>query len=413
MSKTHEFATKEAADAARETFSDVVCPVDDDRRLKTVAFVEDVGGRTWAEIIDEAADGHAERDRQTGQEPLTRGERDRFDFSNPGLNVPKLRSIKGIAAAEGVDDWTSFIDRRLTVDEHREVMARAARDESGGADRREETAVEKQARAAHTARGSECDHARGHCENGNASACEFLQETCDVEQSTVAGFIVDGGGAVPFEDLPGEVKGALSRSWTGYKTAVRRLNRLLADVDDELANAEQSASAIVAIEESVSDVETSEFRALAGHHGQLADLAADHTGRLHGQPGAALARREPTRPSGDVATDQEVREHVRAVDPPEEASDAAVATAVDGVDAGHEWTDTREDPETAGTLFEHAENDPERATGPSEDHRRAQNSGYLRSGTRGRAEGVSSRDALGQFTATGGERTLANFETDE
>ncbi len=51
--------------------------------------------------------------------------------------------------------------------------------------------------------------------------------------------------------------------------------------------------------------------------------------------------------------------------------------------------------------------------GPSEEHRRAQNNGYLRSGSRGFDEEASAREGLGQFAATGGEQTLDEFEDDE
>lgn len=41
--------------------------------------------------------------------------------------------MKAIFADEGVDDWTAWYDPELTVDEHREVAARAA---TGGAGKR-------------------------------------------------------------------------------------------------------------------------------------------------------------------------------------------------------------------------------------------------------------------------------------
>ncbi|MCU4716993.1 hypothetical protein [Halapricum hydrolyticum] len=54
MSPTVEFGSKDAADAAREQWGEHLCP-DDDRRLKTVAFVEDVPDRVIERAELEAA----------------------------------------------------------------------------------------------------------------------------------------------------------------------------------------------------------------------------------------------------------------------------------------------------------------------------------------------------------------------
>lgn len=433
MSERIEFGSKGAADAAREEFAEHVCPIDDDRRLKTVAFVSDLPDDVREGIETGATVSFADERETYPQRSLTDGEKQTLRRRPGGWNwnehgLAAMR-VKGALLAEGVPsgDWLEFYE---TGEDYSAALARveeqkattaatgAANALSGDpADADEGMTAGERARATEQAGGDGCDHARGHCESGDAAACQFLTNHCGLEQSTISEHIVEAGGAVPFDDLPGEVKGALSRSWNGYKTAVRRLAELLAAVDEELTHAEQAASAIVSIEDVVADSDTSEFRALAGHHAYLGDLAADHAGRLHGQPGAALARREPPRrPPEDPP---ESGDGTDADDP----ADGGVApptdpTAEGGDDPSEQWVDRRGDRDVAaeaeGTLYEHAENDPEEAAdGASETHRRAQNEGYLRGGTRGLAEGVSARDGLGRYTATGGERTLDRFETDD
>ncbi|WP_255198020.1 hypothetical protein [Halorarius litoreus] len=283
MSHEIEFGTRSEANDVREEYDELLCSVDDDRRRKTVALVSDTDDETLQQLRTRAAASRADRQGGGGQASLTDGERDRIDFSVGRASVPHARSVKGIARDAGVDDWNSYYDPELTVDEHREVMDRAARDESGArmdAERSDEQrAADLQAQA-----GSECNHARDHCEHGDPDACEFLREECGLDDSDVETLLGGEEGATSYDDLDGATKGALSRAWQGYKVGVRRLPSILDDLEEELAQVERAAAAIRAIESDLDGEATDEFEALRGHHERLADLATNHAGPRHGQP---------------------------------------------------------------------------------------------------------------------------------
>ncbi|WP_254272158.1 hypothetical protein [Haloarcula marina] len=261
MTERIEYGSKDAADAARERREDYLCPVDDDRRLLTVAYVSDTPDAVLEDERLRAEDGKGERSSGPGQVPLSDAERDRLDYSQPRANEGHARSVKGIAQAEGVEDWTSYYDGTLTVDEHREVMQRAGRE--SGDQRRTESVEEKAGRAARRARKEGCDHAEGGCENGDPEACEFLQNVCGYSEDEVAQFLDDdrddegeqtelvtvGGDEYPEMELRPEVAGALRKSWTGYKGAIRELEAAISQVRESTINARQAWRAINRIRE--------------------------------------------------------------------------------------------------------------------------------------------------------------------
>lgn len=347
VSQRIEFGTKAAADQFRDEHDEHVCPLDDDRRLKTVAVIDDTPEWVFEQAEIEAASGRADRDGGAGQVELTEREREEIDFSTGRANVPWAKSVKGIARSEGVDDWLAHVDESLTVDEHREVMERAARDDRG---RRldEETSADDRLADAEAAAGSQCNHARGHCEHGDPDACEFLQMACGYDEEDVQSLLSDfeADEVTSFEDLPGEVQGALSRAWTGYKVGVRRLPSLLDDVAEELAFAEEAAAAIAAIEGQLADADHREFEALAAHHERLQGLADQHPRRDHGQP--------------EYETDDDLGEFVDDRDGDQEADDGPT-----------EWEDQ------------------------GREHRAAQQDGYLRKSTEEKQ--ASDRDGLGRY----------------
>jgi len=239
MSPTVEFGSKDAADAAREQWADHLCP-DDDRRLKTVRFVEDVPDRVLERAELEAADSRDEHESGPGQAELTDHERDRIDFSKGRANVPWAQSIKAIATDAGVDDWTAHVDPTLTVDEHREVMEQAAREDQGQRMDAEDSAIEKAGQHSRRAQSNECDHARGHCEHGDPDACEFLQERCGFDEDEVATILDDS------EDMPGRIQGARSQLWTQYqvgpanaKEAAAAINEINRQYGDDLVSFEE------------------------------------------------------------------------------------------------------------------------------------------------------------------------------
>lgn len=264
MSPTVEFGSKSAADAARETWDEHLCP-DDDRRLKTVRFVGDVPDDVLERAELEAAESLGERESGPGQAELTEHEKDRIDFSKGRANTMWARSIKAIAKNEGVDDWTAHIDPQLTVDEHREVMEQASRDDQGSRMDAEESAREKAGRHSRRAQSNECDHAKGHCEHGDPEACEFLTETCGYDPDEVDQLLADREPDRPDPVHPddrgieGKTAGAYKRSLSGYKGAVATLRELIDAVREERQNAEQAWAAMATIRrENGRDVEEPE-----------------------------------------------------------------------------------------------------------------------------------------------------------
>ncbi len=303
MTERIEYGTKAAADAAREKHEEYLC-TDDDRRLKTVAYSSDTPDSVLETERIEAADGRGERTDGPGQVPLSDSERERIDFSQKRANTAHARSVKGIAQAEGVEDWVSYYDGTLTVDEHREVMADAARE--SGSRSAEESVEEKAGRAARAAQSSQCDHARGHCENGDPEACEFLTETCGYSEEEIGEFIDDtpageteqtelvtvGGGEYPEMEVTPETAGALRRGWQGYKAGVSDLEAAMSQARDSVINARQAWRAVNRIREANGQEPMHPDRlhtlldALDGMPGSIPEVRTlDHYGPTDDRPG--------------------------------------------------------------------------------------------------------------------------------
>jgi hypothetical protein len=155
---------------------------EDDARESTVKLKEDVPERALEDVTGEAADSKRYKAEQYGQAELTEAEKKKIDFSK--TNVMHARSAKAIARGKGVDDWTSFYDETLEVDEHRGVYESAKKDERGrsglGRDPNSEAAqAEKQARAHQRRKEGELDNAKDHAFQGDRDAQGFVQERVD------------------------------------------------------------------------------------------------------------------------------------------------------------------------------------------------------------------------------------------
>lgn len=287
MTERIEYGGKTAADAARDRHSEHLCPVDDDRRLKTVAYASDAPDSVLDTERLEAADGRAERSDGPGQAPLSDNEKDRIDFSADRANVPHARAVKGIAQAEGVEDWVAYYDGTLTVDEHREVMERAAT-ESGKRTDDTESADEKAGRAARSARSNQCDHAKGHCQHGDPEACEFLVETCEYSEQEIDQLLADRAPESRPEPthpddrgpLTGKQKGALKRSWTGYKGAIEGLEAAISALQENWKHAQQAARAINAVRTATGQ-ELMHFDRLEEEQADLLDLTREMAADCH------------------------------------------------------------------------------------------------------------------------------------
>lgn len=154
----------------------------DDARTSTVELKENVPERALDDITGEAADSKAHRAQQYGQAELSRQEKKKIDFSE--TNVMHARSAKAIARGKGVDDWLSYYDPTLEVDEHRGVFESANRDERGrrglGRDpNSEEVVAEKRARAHQPRQQNELGNAKQYAFQGDRDAQGFVQERVD------------------------------------------------------------------------------------------------------------------------------------------------------------------------------------------------------------------------------------------
>jgi len=300
VSQRIEFGSKQAADAARNQFEEYICPVDDDRRLKTVAFVSDAPDGVLDQAEAQALDSRESEQLSTDMAgPLGQETRDRISemggFDGPATTF-SWRRAKAIFAREGLTDKFSdalgFIADYEDPQEGAEAWIRQARESdatqgtmsaSGGArDVGEEDTRQqmKAAEAGRTAQAEGCDHARGHCENGEPEACEFLQQTCGYSEEEVeeilgladdrhqgeteqTDLVTVGGGRFPEMQVTPEEAGALRRAWRSYKAGVGSIEGLLSDLRTEVVRTRQAWATI---------------NRLRGEHDQP-DL---HPDRLHG-----------------------------------------------------------------------------------------------------------------------------------
>lgn len=289
-----EFGSRDDANAARNEFADHVCPVDDDRRFKTVQLVSDTPDSVLDAVRARAEESRAERDDSIGQSEFTESERDRIDFSGD-MNVLRAQSIKALAERHNVSDWTSHLDETLTVDEHRQIMREAGREGGGARDDMDQLDAERQADAARRTQSDGCDHARDHCEHGDQEACEFLKTTCGFDDSEVNRLLAatDGGRVVDDQDdlvtvgegdesmrVRPEVAGALSRSWQGYRSGMAAVEDALDQLDDAWSDAQAAARAINEIRDEHGQG-MMHFDALEGAQADLLDFLRDAAGDCH------------------------------------------------------------------------------------------------------------------------------------
>jgi len=158
-----------------------------DRRHTTVEVREDaVDADTIDRMTAEAAETHAERD-GVGQDALTDAEAERVAEKPDYTPQDRFaaRRAKAIARDVGVDDWITPFDPTLTAGEQREIYEGFREDETGDRVDSEDEALSLLADAHRTAQAEECDHAEGHCRNGDPEACEFLIEECGYEPADV------------------------------------------------------------------------------------------------------------------------------------------------------------------------------------------------------------------------------------
>lgn len=151
---------------------------DDDRRSTTVKLQGRVPDSLIQRVREEAADSREAEAQKSGQAGLSDRDRKEIDFSKDGVNVPFARSVKGIADSEGVEDWLQFADFSLTVDENRNVLERAGREERGarGRGRTDERTQLQKGKQAKRQRRQQAETAKQPAFEGDTDAVEFLRE---------------------------------------------------------------------------------------------------------------------------------------------------------------------------------------------------------------------------------------------
>ncbi|WP_231184730.1 hypothetical protein [Haladaptatus sp. DYF46] len=272
------FGDKTSADSIREQFADNLCP-NDDRRLKTVAFKGDTPDGVLDAAYAEAEDSRAEQSKSARMSgPLGEGEREQiseFGGFGKGTSTYNWRKAKGVFEREGLMNmWSDALPALVDWDDPEEgaeewianhrSSAQHQGTHAGGDYNVGEEDIKHQQRAADAARRAQsegCDHARGHCEHGDAGACEHLEQVCGYSPDEVEQLLSDPRTEdttqqeqlVTLEyhgetmDVTPEEAGALHRSWQGYKGATAALDRHLSTVRQSVIRARQAFRAINAI----------------------------------------------------------------------------------------------------------------------------------------------------------------------
>jgi len=172
-----KFGQRQVANEVRSRLGDFLAD-SDDRRTNTVELDDSVPESFVQRVQEEAADSRQAEAQKAGQASLTDRERKEIDFAKDGVNVPFARSVKGIANTEGVEDWLQFADLDLTVDENRNVLERAAREERGqrGGGRSKERRQLQKGQQAKRQRRQQAEGAKQPAFGGDAEAAQFLRE---------------------------------------------------------------------------------------------------------------------------------------------------------------------------------------------------------------------------------------------
>jgi hypothetical protein len=243
-----EFSGRDSADAAREEWEEWVCPLDDDKRKKTVSFVSDTPESVREMIEVKAMDSRGE---QTTSHTADLSEREREKISDVGgfdqsTTIFNWRSAKGVFAREGLSDQfedsigalsdydgpeegaEEYIHNARQSDAHQGTSSVSGGSMDDGAE--ETKQQQRAANAARKAMDQGCDHARKQCDHDAPGACEHLKTVCgytDEEVATILDgqeqpvedrtdqreLVTVGGEKYPKMDVTPEQAGALGRSW--------------------------------------------------------------------------------------------------------------------------------------------------------------------------------------------------------
>jgi len=265
MTERVEFGSKELADQYREDHEEHLCS-EDDARLRTVAFSDDVPEDVLEQARLKAQEGRAEREAESVTASLTPGERERISEAggfDRTTSIFNWRSAKGVFAregavdqfdaaigsltdyddpAEGAEDWIASA-KEADARQGTQSISGGARDE-GVQEAQEQRTIAEQSRRAQA---KQCDHARGHCKHGDPEACEFLRDACGLEDEEIEQLL--DGDSFEESEIAGKAAGALKRSWEGYKGGISDLDEALEQAREAWRHAQQAARAINEIRE--------------------------------------------------------------------------------------------------------------------------------------------------------------------
>ncbi len=281
MSTRIEFGSLDAANQARDDWSEYVCPVDDDRRMTAVAFVSDTPEDVLDAIRLEAQDARTEQRQKSASVGLTEDERKRIsDLGGFDQRTTTLSwaSAKGVFAREGlVDSFHDAMGALTDYDDPAEGAEEWIRNQreadatkgtagvSGG--RRDAGDVDQQRQrkagvAAAKARGEGCQQAHDYCTGGDEDACKHLREVCGYDEEEVKQIlaarddrdqggsdqrelvVVGGNGGFSEMEVTPQEAGALTKSWKGYKGAISDLADAVETVQEAAVDARQALAAI-------------------------------------------------------------------------------------------------------------------------------------------------------------------------
>lgn len=359
----YEFGSgdKGIADNIRDEFNEHLSARDDARTL-TVRIADKAPDGVKDRIEAQATESKRETEsRSIMGGPLSEGVREKIKDENgfdANTTVFSWRRAKGVFQREGLmNRWGEAISTLARdyddpkegaediISRGREAdMMKGTSSVSSEMDMGEEDVIEDQkaAEGARVVQSEQCDHAEGHCENGQPEACEFLQETCgyseemteelletpgsmgvgattepepestenqsessenqergtDTDTGTDAGQpdiddrTVDDASDWDTSQLTGKEAGALSRSLQGYYGATDQIEESIEDyLKPEWQNAQDAANTIQEIRMKY-DAGRQHFEKLEDLQGRFADFVeqmaqdcrechADHSGHDH------------------------------------------------------------------------------------------------------------------------------------
>lgn len=299
MSIGIEFGSRPGANAVRDRFEEHICPVDDDRRQKTVYFQSDTPESVIEQAEAEAAEDRTAANARSNVDPLTDAERDKIksvDGFDQSTTTANWRSAKGVFSREGIsaefrDAIGNLADYDDPIEGAEEYVDRYQRGGEGGHGRdvgeEDQRRRRQEERAAQRVQKEGCNHAEGGCQNGDPEACEFLQEVCGFTEGEVAEIMpatpTDGGlkrGTPDADELTGQQAGAVNRAMGGYSGAISSIETALQTLREEWDHAQQAAKAVNSVRESVG-YEPQHFDRLEELQAELLDfsrmMAADCT----------------------------------------------------------------------------------------------------------------------------------------